>query len=84
MISPVNGAFKLRPKTFNSIGMNVTATKLTFPMANSFVNMPKHRNFVVAVRFIGSNYSIGLLMQTNADIVRCNRLRLLPVNALRR
>ena len=59
VVSPVNGAFKLRPKAFNSIGMNVTTPKLTSTVANCFVNMSKRLNFVVAIRFIGSDNGIG-------------------------
>lgn len=58
VVSPVNGAFKLRPETFNRISMNVTASKLTSAMLNCFMNMTERLNFVVAIRFIGSDYSV--------------------------
>lgn len=58
MVSPVNGAFKLRPETFNGVGVNVTAPKFTSTMLNCFMNMTKLLHFVVAIRFISGDYSV--------------------------
>ena len=58
VVSPVNGAFKLRPETFNRIGVNVTTPKLSSTMLNCLVNMTECLNFVVAIRFISGDYSV--------------------------
>lgn len=59
MESPMNRAFKLRPKSFDSVGVNIAPNVLASTVANSLMQMAQGLYSVVTIRLIGCDNRIG-------------------------